>query len=157
MTQPIPDGFHTLSAHLFVQDAPRALAFYEEAFGAKVTFRAMMPDGVALLHAEMQIGTSRFMVAEENAQWGALSPRTLGGSPVGLHLYVPDTDAVFARATQAGCKALMPPENMFWGDRYAKVEDPFGHLWNIATHQEDVSAEEMQRRAAEAFAKPAQA
>ncbi len=154
MAQPIPQGFHSLSAHLIVQDAPRALAFYESALGAKVTLRALMPDGKAILHAELQIGDTRFMVGEENAQWGAFSPRALGGSPVTLHLYVPDVDAAFQRASNAGCKVLMAPENAFWGDRYAKLEDPFGHLWSIATHLEDVSGEEMQRRAAEAFAGP---
>jgi PhnB protein len=154
MAQPIPHGFHSLSAHLIVQDAPRALAFYESALGAKTTLRALMPDGKAIMHAELQLGDTRFMVGEENVQWGALSPRSLGGSPVTLHLYVPDVDAVFTRASNAGCKVLMAPENMFWGDRYAKLEDPFGHHWAIATHQEDVGAEEMQRRAAEAFAGP---
>jgi uncharacterized glyoxalase superfamily protein PhnB len=151
MAKPIPDGFHTVSAHLIVQNAPRALDFYAEAFGAQIVMKAMMPDGQSLLHAEIKIGDSAVMLAEENAAWGARSPRSLGGSPVTLHLYVPDCDAVYDRATKAGCTILMPPADMFWGDRYAKVEDPFGHHWSIATHMEDVGAEEMQRRAAEAF------
>lgn len=151
MTQPIPEGFHAVTAHLVVQDAPRALAFYQEAFGAEVLMKAMMPGGEALMHAEFRIGNSMLMLAEENTEWGAISPRTLGGSPVVLHLYVPDVDAAYKRAMEAGCTVLMPPTDMFWGDRYGKVQDPFGHHWSLATHVEDVSPEEVERRALEAF------
>jgi uncharacterized glyoxalase superfamily protein PhnB len=153
MTQPIPAGFRTVTPSLVISNAPRALAFYQEAFGAEVISQIYMPDGKTLMHAEIKIGDSRVMLGEEAKEWGALSPYTLEGSPVTLHLYVEDVDAAWARAVKAGCKIEMPLETMFWGDRYGKLTDPFGHHWSMATHVEDLSDAEIEKRAAEAFAK----
>jgi PhnB protein len=145
--KPIPDGYHTVTPYLSVRGASRALAFYARAFGAVELFRMSGP-GDSILHAEMKIGDSIVMLGDEAPQMGATAPQTIGGSAVSLLLYVPDVDASFARATQAGCTAQVPPTDMFWGDRYCKLQDPFGHLWAIATHKEDVSPEEIGRRAA---------
>ncbi len=153
MTQPIPAGFRTVTPALVIANAPRALAFYQEAFGAEVVSQMYMPDGKTLIHAELRIGDSMIMLGEEAKEWGALSPYTLEGSPVTLHLYVPDVDAAWARAVNAGCKVTAPLETMFWGDRYGKLVDPFGHLWSLATHVEEVSPAEIEKRAAEAFGK----
>jgi PhnB protein len=149
-TKPIPDGYHTVTPHLAIRGASRALEFYAKAFGAEEMFRMPGPDGT-VMHAEVRIGDSIVMIGEEAPQMGALSPQALGGSPVSLLLYVPDVDASFARATAAGCVAQMPPTDMFWGDRYGKLQDPFGHVWAIATHVEDVAPEEMARRMAQAM------
>lgn len=145
--KPIPDGYHSVTPHLALRGAAKALEFYAKAFGAEELFRMPGPGG-AILHAEMRFGDSNVMFGEEMPQAGASSPQTIGGSPVSLLLYVKDVDASFARATQAGCTALMPPTDMFWGDRYCKLQDPFGHLWAIATHKEDVAPDEMERRMA---------
>ena len=153
MTQPIPAGYRTVTPALVISNAPRAVAFYQEAFGAEVVFQMYMPDGKTLMHAELRLGDSMIMLGEEAKAWGALSPYTLEGSPVTLHLYVPDVDAAWDRAVRAGCKVATPLENMFWGDRYGKLTDPFGHTWALATHLEDLTPEEIQRRAAEAFGK----
>lgn len=143
----IPDGYHTITAHLAVRDAARAVDFYVAAFGAEELVRMPGPGGV-VMHAEVKIGDSIVMLGEECPEQGASSPQTIGGSPVGLHVYVKDVDAAFARASQAGCKVEMPPTDMFWGDRYGKLQDPFGHHWALATHKEDVSPEEMAKRMA---------
>ena len=145
--KPVPDGFHTVTPHLAVRDAAKALAFYAKAFGAEERYRMPGPGGV-VMHAEVQIGDSIVMLGEENPEMGSSSPQTIGGSPLSLMLYVKDVDASFARAAGAGCKVKMPPTDMFWGDRYGKLEDPFGHLWALATHKEDVSPEEMAKRMA---------
>jgi len=136
-----------VTPYLSVRNAAKALDFYAQAFGATELFRLPGPGG-AVMHAEMKIGDSIVMIGDEAPQMGATSPQTLGGSAVSLLLYVPDVDASFARATRAGCVAQVPPTDMFWGDRYCKLQDPFGHLWGIATHKEDVSPEECARRAA---------
>ena len=148
--KPIPDGYHTVTPHLAIRGAAKALDFYVKAFGAEELFRMPGPGG-SVMHAEIKIGDSIVMLGEEAPERGATSPAGLGGSPVSLLLYVPDVDASFARATAAGCTTQMPPTDMFWGDRYGKLQDPFGHLWAIATHKEDVPPEQMAERAAQAM------
>ena len=150
-SKPIPDGYHTLSAYLTVRGASDALEFYKKAFAATELMRLPMPDG-KIAHAEFKIGDSIFMISDENPECGSTSPETLGGSPVTLHLYVPDVDAVFSDAIKAGAKAAMQPDNQFWGDRMGKVIDPFGHHWLIATHIEDVDLSEIPARMAACFA-----
>lgn len=150
--QPIPQGYHALTPHLVVKDGLKAIEFYTKVFGATEVDRMMMPDGKTLAHAELKIGDSPFMLGEESPQWNALSPQSLKGSPVTLHLYVKDVDAVFDQAVKAGAKSDMPVSNQFWGDRYGTVVDPFGHKWGIATHIEDVSPQEMEKRANKLFA-----
>ncbi|HKY32286.1 MAG TPA: VOC family protein [Candidatus Polarisedimenticolia bacterium] len=142
----IPDGHHTVTTHLTTTDASAAIDFYKKAFGAEEIVRMPGPGG-KVMHAELQIGDSRIMVNDEFPDYGALGPRSLGGSPVSIHLYVQDADAAFDRAVKAGAKVTMPLADMFWGDRYGKLEDPFGHKWSIGTHIEDVSAEECAKRA----------
>ncbi len=144
----IPDGHHTITPHLVIKGAKAAMDFYSKAFGAKEVFHIGGPGG-GVMHGEMMIGNSFIYLCDEAPDWGALSPAALGGSPVTVHLYVPDVDAVFNKAVAAGAKPAMPPTQMFWGDRYSKVIDPFGHHWSIATHNEDVSPEECAKRAAE--------
>ena len=143
----IPEGYHTVTPHLAVRDAAKAIEFYAKAFGAEELFRMPGPGGV-VMHAEVRIGDSIVMLGEESPEMGASSPQTIGGSPVNLLIYVQDVDASFARAEKAGCKVRMPATDMFWGDRYGKVQDPFGHNWGLATHKEDVSPEEMAKRMA---------
>lgn len=146
-TQAIPKGYHTLTPYLNVKGAVEAIEFYKKAFGANEVARITMPDG-SLAHAEIEIGDSKIMLAEENAQWGNLSPKSLGGSPVCLCLYVEDVDAVFARALREGATVTgeMEVKDQFYGDRTGTLTDPFGHQWSIMTHVEDVSFEEMQIR-----------
>ena len=143
----IPDGYHTVTPHLAVRDAAKAIEFYARAFGAEERFRMPGPGGV-VMHAELNIGDSVVMLGEEAPEMGASSPQTIGGSPVSLLIYVKDVDASFARADKAGCTVQMPLADMFWGDRYGKLLDPFGHHWALATHKEDVSPEEMAKRMA---------
>lgn len=145
--KPVPDGYHTVTPYLSVRGAAKAIDFYAKAFGATEIFRMGGP-GDSVMHAEMRIGDSVVMLGDEMPQMGSTAPQTVGGTAVSLLLYVNDVDASFARATQAGCQAQMPPTDMFWGDRYCKIQDPFGHLWAIATHKEDVTPEETARRAA---------
>jgi uncharacterized glyoxalase superfamily protein PhnB len=149
--KPIPDGYHTVTPHLVVRDAAKAIDVYAKAFGAEERFRMPGPGGV-VMHAELAIGDSVVMLGEEAPQMGATSPQTIGGSPVSLLIYVKDVDASFARAERAGCTAQMPPTDMFWGDRCAGVADPFGYLWSFATRQKELTEEEM-RRAGEQFAR----
>jgi PhnB protein len=146
-TQAIPKGFHNLTSYINIKGAAEAIEFYKRAFGAKEVGRLNMPDG-SVAHAELEIGDSKIMLAEENAQWGNLSPQTLGGSAVAICLYVDDVDAVFARALREGAKATgeMEVKDQFYGDRAGSLTDPFGHKWSIMTHIEDVSFEEMQQR-----------
>jgi PhnB protein len=148
--KPIPDGYHTLTPYFVVNDAARAIDFYRRAFGATELFRMPGPDG-RVMHAELQVGDSRLMLSDESPEMGAKSPATLKGTPVSLLLYVTDVDASFKQAVAAGAKDVAPPADMFWGDRWARVADPFGHEWQIATHKEDVPPEEMPRRAAAAY------
>jgi PhnB protein len=146
--KPIPEGYHTATPYLTVHDGPRALEFYKQAFGARVEVRMDGPDG-KVAHAEIQIGDSRIMLADEFPNMGAKSAQTLGGTPVSILLYVEDADALFRQAVAAGAKEERPVENQFYGDRMGALHDPFGHRWFVATHVEDVSPEEMKRRMAE--------
>ncbi|MCP4246752.1 MAG: VOC family protein [bacterium] len=148
---PIPDGFHTISPHIVCQGAAEAIEFYKKAFGAEEVFRMPGPDGKAVMHAELQIGDSRLMLCEEFPDMGAKSPKAIGGTPVTVHLYVADADKIFAQAIEAGATVNMPLTDMFWGDRYGKLSDPFGHQWSVATHKEDLSPDEIAKRQAEAF------
>ncbi len=141
----IPPGFHALNAYLTVRGAAEAMAFYERAFGAQEIFR-LVDDQGRVGHAEVRIGDTILMLAEEHPEFGIFGPRKFGGSPVRLHLYVEDVDAVYARAVAAGARAVSPLANQFYGDRSGRLEDPFGHCWLLASHIEDVSSEEMQRR-----------
>lgn len=151
--KPIPEGMHTIVPHLTVRGAAQAIEFYKKAFGAVELHRMPMPDGKTLMHACVKIGDSLLFLVDEFPNMGAKAPTTLGGASVAIHLNVEDADAVFQKAVAAGAKAQMPPTDMFWGDRYAKVSDPFGHEWSIATHKEDVSPEEMKKRGEAMFAK----
>jgi len=141
--QPIPAGMHTVTPHLVCANASDAIAFYQKAFGAVEMFRMPGPDG-KLMHASVRIGDSIVMLVDEFPQWGSLGPTALKGSPVTLHMYVEDADAMFQRAVDAGAAVKMPLDDMFWGDRYGVVIDPFGHNWSIATHKRDVSPQEME-------------
>ena len=145
--QAIPEGYSTLTPYLNIKGAVEAIEFYKKAFGAKEITRLTMPDG-SIAHAEIEIGDSKIMLAEENPQWGNLGPLALGGSPVTLCLYVEDVDAVFAQALKEGAKVIagMEVKDQFYGDRAGSLTDPFGHKWSIMTHIEDVSTEEMQKR-----------
>ena len=149
--KPIPEGFHTLTPHLVVVDAAAAIEFYKRAFGGKERMRMPGPGG-KLMHAEIQIGDSIFMLNDEFPEMGARSPISLGGSPVTLMLYVPNVDQSFAQAVSAGATAVMPVADQFWGDRYGMVKDPFGHQWAIATHKEDLTPAQIAERHAAAFA-----
>ena len=140
--QPIPPGMSSLTPHLVCRGAADAIAFYAQAFGAQELGRLPGPDG-RLLHAMLRIGDSALMLTDEYPEQGALGPQTLKGSPVTIHLYVADADATFNRAVAAGARVTMPVSDMFWGDRYGVLEDPFGHRWSVATHMRDVSPEEM--------------
>ena len=141
--QPIPEGMHSLTPHIVCRDAPAAMDFYIRAFGARDGGRLAGPDG-KLMHGIIWIGNSALMLVDENPEWGMLSPLSLKGTPVVLHLYVEDVDAALARAIEAGATLTMAAADMFWGDRYGQVRDPFGHQWSIATHIRDVSPEEIQ-------------
>lgn len=147
---PIPKGYHVVTPSIIVRSTAQAIEFYKKAFGAKELYRLAGPDG-KVLHAEIKIGDSIVMLSDEFPQMGASSPETLGGAPSSLLLYTKDADALFNQAVAAGAKVAMPISDMFWGDRYGKVTDPFGHGWQIATHKEDVTPKEMARRAATAM------
>ena len=155
-TTSTPAGYHTVTPSLIVRGAAEAIEFYKRAFGAQEVTRMAGPDG-KIMHAEIRIGDSVVMLGEENPQWGTLSPLSTKGVPSSLHIYVADADAAFERALRAGAKVRYPLEDVFWGDRYGKVADPFGHEWGIATHVKDLSPEEMQQAANEWMAKAAQA
>jgi len=142
---PIPAGYHTLTPYIYVQDSAAAIAFYIKAFGALETMRLTNPDG-SIGHAEIQIGNSKLMLSDENAAWGNKSPATLGGNSGGFCIYTEDADALYAQAVAAGGTATYPMADQFYGDRSGRVTDPFGHTWMIATHKEDMNAEEMQKR-----------
>jgi uncharacterized glyoxalase superfamily protein PhnB len=154
-TKAIPDGFNTLTPHLVVKGASQAIDFYKKAFGAEEIKRMPGPDGKSLIHAELKIGNSRLMLVDEFPEMNARGPETMGGTPVTIHMFVEDADAVFNRALGAGAQVRMPLADMFWGDRYGVVADPFGHLWSIATHKEDLTPEEMGKRMQDAFSESA--
>lgn len=145
--KPIPEGYRSVTPYLIVNDAHRALEFYARAFGAREVNRLVQPDG-RVGHAEIEIGDSRVMLADEFPEMGARGPDSIGGSPVTIHLYVEDVDATVARAIAAGAKLASPVADQFYGDRTGKLTDPFGHQWYVATHREDVPLEEIARRSA---------
>ncbi len=138
---------NTVTPHLVCKDAEKAIEFYKKAFGAEERFRLNTPDGKKVLHASLRIGNSAIMLADEFPDWGSVGPETLKGTPVVIHLYVEDADSVFDRAVKAGATVAMQLQDMFWGDRYGQVRDPFGHSWSVATHVRDVSLEEMEQAA----------
>jgi uncharacterized glyoxalase superfamily protein PhnB len=142
--KPIPEGMHSVTPHLVCAGAAEAIEFYKKAFNAVEVLRLPGQQG-KLMHASIRIGDSTIMLADEFPDWGSFGPKTLKGSPVTIHIYVENVDATFERAVGAGAKVTMPLDNTFWGDRYGKLEDPFGHHWSIATHIRDVSPEEMQQ------------
>jgi len=142
-TQAIPEGFIGVTPHLIVKGAKDAIAFYKKALNAVETFSLPMPGTDMLMHAELEIGGARIMLGDEMPQFGTKGPRTIGGSPVTLHLYVQDVDAQLAQAEAAGGQVTMQPADMFWGDRYATFTDPFGQNWSLATHTSDPTPEEM--------------
>lgn len=144
----IPEGYPQVSPYLYVDGANQAIEFYSTVFGARERVRMGAPQN-KVGHAELEIGDSLVMLADESPEMGALSPKSVGGTPVAISVYVDDVDAVFERAMQAGAKSLRPVEMQFYGDRAGQFEDPFGHRWSVATHVEDVPPDEMQRRAAE--------
>jgi PhnB protein len=147
--KPIPKGYHTATPYLIVKDAAKAIEFYKKAFGAAETTRMTQPDG-RIGHAEIKIGDSPIMLADEFPEMGARSPQSLGGLPVRILLYVKDVDALTSQAITAGAKVVRPVKDQFYGDRSGSLEDPFGHQWHIATHVEDVPPEEIKKRAAAA-------
>ncbi|MFB3924275.1 MAG: VOC family protein [Terriglobia bacterium] len=147
--KPIPEGYHAVTPYLIVRGAAAALDFYKQAFGAAELLRMPGPGG-RIGHAEIKVGDSVVMLADEHPELGARSPESIGGTPVSILLYVADVDSIFARAVAAGAKVERPVENKFYGDRIGGIIDPFGHKWYLATHVEDVSPEEMQRRASAA-------
>ena len=152
--QPIPEGMRCVTPHLVCGGAASAIDFYVKAFNAKEDFRLPGPQG-KLLHAMITIGDSHIMLTDEFPDWGSFGPKALKGSPVTIHLYVADVDAAVAQAVAAGAKITMPVEDMFWGDRYGKVEDPFGHQWSIATHIRDVDPGELHKVMQKACVGPA--
>jgi len=147
----VQEGMHTITPHLVVNDAAKALEFYKNAFGAQIGGVHYTPEG-KVMHADFKIGDSKLMLADEFPGMSSPSPKTLGGSCVVLNLFMEDIDKVFNQAVSAGATVTMPLANQFWGDRYGQVKDPFGHIWALGQHVEDVAPEEMEVRAREAFA-----
>src|SRR4029078_140746 len=152
--KPIPDGFHSLTPHIVVKGAAKAIDFYKQAFGAEEINRAAMPDG-SIMHALLRVGDSMLMLNDEFPQMHAMGPTSIGGTPVTLHLYVQDADKTLQRAVQAGATAKMPIADMFWGDRYGIVSDPFGHDWAIATHTKDLTPDQIMAAAKASMRGPA--
>jgi len=152
---PTPRGYHTATPYLTVNDCAGAIEFYKKAFGAQETMRMGGPGG-KIGHAEIRIGDSVIMLSDEMPGAGGRSPKSLGGTTAGVFLYVADVDAAFQQAVKAGAQADMPPADMFWGDRFGRMTDPFGHSWAMATHKEDVAPEEMEKRMQQEMAKRSQ-
>jgi PhnB protein len=150
----IPDGFHNVTPYLYLRGAAGAIEFYKSVFGAAEIMRMPGPDG-RIMHAEIRIGDSIVMLADENPSMGIMSPQTIGGFSGGLHLYVEDADAVIRKAVESGAKQLHPIKNQFYGDRSGTLLDPFGHMWSVATHIEDVPPEEMRKRMTAAMSQAA--
>jgi PhnB protein len=149
--QPVPEGYHTITPYLAVEDASAAIDFYKRALGAKERVRMAGP-GDSVMHAELEIGDSLVMLSDPFPQASTKPPKELGGTSVSIFAYVDDIDALYKQAVDAGATSLMEPDDMFWGDRFGSVQDPFGHSWTIATHVEDVAPEEMEKRSQEFFA-----
>jgi len=141
----VPRGFHTITPYIVVRGARKAIDFYKKSFGAEEVHAMPMPDG-KIMHAEIKIGDSYLMLADEFPQWGATGPETLGGVTSSVLLYVENVDARFQQALDAGCTVMKPLQNQFWGDRMGTVTDPFGHKWSLASHVEDVTPDEMRKR-----------
>jgi len=156
MTKPIPDGFHSVTPIFVFKDARKAIDFYKNAFGAQEHFSMPGPDGKGVMHAEIQIGNSIVMMSDEQPQQNCKSADSFGGSPINFYLYVENVDSAFSRALEAGCTQQMAVADMFWGDRAGSVKDPFGYSWMIATHNRDLSMEEIARGAQAEFAKMGQ-
>jgi PhnB protein len=148
--KPVPRGYHVATHVIVVDDGARAIDFYVKALGAKERSRALGPGG-KIWHAELEIGDSVLMLSDEFPNSDLKSPRSLGGTSSGVWLYLPDVDAAFKKAVAAGARATQEPQTMFWGDRFGSFVDPFGHVWSVATHIEDVSSEEMERRRVDAM------
>ena len=146
----IPEEYHSINAYLIVRNVDKAIEFYKKAFGAEERFRMHGPDGKTIMHADLKIGDSVFMLTEESPDMKALSPESIGGSPISLYVYVKDVDAVFNQAVSEGAIMLHPVRDQFYGDRAGYLKDPFGHLWSIATHKKDLSPDEL-RKAGQAF------
>jgi PhnB protein len=154
--QPVPEGYHTVTPYLAVDNAAEAIDFYRRAFGAKERVRMSGP-GDSVMHAELEVGDSLVMLSDPFPQASTTPPKELGGTSASVFMYVEDIDAVYRQAIDAGASSLMEPDDMFWGDRFGSVQDPFGHSWTIATHVEDLEPEEMQRRSEEFMAQMASA
>lgn len=140
--KPIPSDMHTITPHLVCANALEAIEFYKRAFGATDAMTMLTPDG-KLMHGQIRIGDSAVMLMEENHAWGCFSPKSLPATPVTIHMYVTDVDAMYARAIKEGATVKMEPADMFWGDRYGVLTDPYGHSWSIATHKQDLTPEQM--------------
>ena len=149
----IPDGYHSITPMLIVKDGLKAIEYYKKVFGAIDKGTMMMPDNNSVAHAELLIGDSKIMLSDEFPEMKSLSPTTIGGSPVSLYLYVEDVDKTFNLAVTEGGKSLFPVQDRFYGDRHGTIQDPFGHIWSIATHIKDLTKEEMKKAAEEAFSK----
>ena len=149
--KPIPEGYHSVTPALAIDGAADAIELYKRAFGAQERYRMPMPDG-KIAHAELQVGDSVVMVSDSFDWSGVKSPRELGGTTVGIFVYVEDVDSTFQQAVDAGATVAMPVEDQFWGDRFGSLTDPYGHHWSFATHVEDVPPDELERRQREAFA-----
>ncbi len=151
MVKPIPDGFHNATICLTVKDSVAAIDFYKKTLDAQELFRMPGPDGKTTMHAEIKIGDSIIMLNDEFPKMNCLSPQSVGGASAGVYLYVPNVDATVKKAADYGAKIMVPATDMFWGDRMASIEDPFGHRWTIATHVKDVTPEEMAKAGQEAM------
>lgn len=149
-TTPIPPEFHTVTPYLVIRNAAKAIEFYKKAFGAEERFVMPGPDG-KIMHGEIKIGDSIIMFSDECPEYGSVGPETRGGATSSLFLYFENVDAAFERATKSGCEVKMPLADQFWGDRFGTVVDPFGHVWSMATHKEDLTPDEIQKRQAEAM------
>jgi PhnB protein len=146
----IPKDYHSITPVLIVKNGDKAIEFYKNGFGVEERCRMKSPDG-RVAHAELKLGDSVFMLSDEYPEMKCHSPKTIGGSPVSMYVYVDDVDSIFNKAISAGAKVLDPVKDQFWGDRHGRLEDPFGHLWSIATHKKDLSEEEMKKAAEAAF------
>ena len=149
----IPDGYHSITPMLIVKDGLKAIEYYKKVFGAIDKGTMMMPDNKSVAHAELMIGDSKIMLSDEFPEMKSLSPTTIGGTPLSLYLYVEDVDKTFNLAVAEGGKSLFPVQDRFYGDRHGSIQDPFGHIWSIATHIKDLTEEEMKKAAEEAFSK----
>ena len=152
MARAIPKNFRTITPHLTIEGASDAIKFYKKAFGAKELGRMKAVDGKRLMHAMIMIGNSVVMLNDDFPEWGSKGPKALGGSPVSIHIYVDDVDKLFKKALKAGATVAMPLADMFWGDRYGILLDPFGHRWSIATHKKDLTPAQMAKAAKAAMA-----